>query len=58
MKNKTKMILSLVILLILSGLYQFLIGNKGAWIAGGLMIFGVCFGWYACKAQSEQGDGK
>lgn len=46
MKSITKMWFCIAVLFILSGVYQFTIGNKGALIIGGILLFGIGLGWY------------
>lgn len=53
MENQTKMIFLLIMLLIFGTLYQVLIGNKGSWIVGGIVLFSFGFGWYASKAMDD-----
>ena len=53
MKNKNKMWICLIILVLFGGLYQAFMGNKVAWIIGGIMLFSVGFGWYGCKAKED-----
>ncbi len=54
MKNMIKMLLCFGMVIIFGIFSQMIIGNQGAWITGGVFLFGMGFGWYASKAQDEQ----
>lgn len=41
-------------ILFLFGLFaQIRFENNDSWIIGGLLLFGIGFGWYACKAKQD-----
>ena len=54
MKNKNKMFMCMIMLVLFGGLYQAFMGNKVAWIIAGIMLFSVGFGWYGCKAKEDE----
>ncbi len=52
MKDITKMILCMIIVIIFGVFAQIFIGNSGAPIVGGILIFAIGCGWYARGAKS------
>lgn len=54
LKNKTKMNLMILGLVIFGVLAQYRYGNNGAWIIAGIILFSVGFGWYAGLVKGEK----
>ena len=54
MENMTKMLLCIMGLFILGIVYQLTYGNRGSILVGGIVIFGLGFGWYASKTKEDE----
>lgn len=54
MKNTTKLLFCGIGLILFGIIYQALIGNNGSWIVGGILLFGIGFGWYASKSKQDE----
>lgn len=55
MKDQIKMLLCLGALTFsIIQFAQIYMGNKGALIYGGMVLFAIGFGWYACKVKQEE----
>lgn len=52
------MFFSMCMMFIFGFLYQILIGNKGRWIIGGIVLFSIGFGWYAYKLKGEENENR
>ena len=53
MENKTKMFICMGVLILIGIAYQIIYGNQASLFIGGIMLFSIGFGWYACKTKSE-----
>ena len=53
-KNKTKMYVMITLIIILAIISQIVYGNQSSFFFAAMLLLGVGFGWYACKAQQDE----
>ena len=54
MKERYKLLFMLVGIVVFAVITQIKIGNQYSWIIGGVLLFGMGFGWYAKSSQQER----
>jgi len=53
MENKTKMFICIGLIILMGIIYQVVYEDQASLLIGGILLFSIGFGWYACKAKSE-----
>jgi len=54
MENKTKMFICIGYIILIGIIYQIIYGkHQASLLILGFILFSIGFGWYACKAKSE-----
>jgi len=54
MRNKIKAFIMMGMIILVATISQVKYGNQGSLILGGMLMFGVGFGWYACKTKQDE----